>query len=52
MIHAMIVNAPFKRPEAPRPAIPLPTINIVDEVAAPQSTDPSSKTAKNVRNDH
>ena len=43
---AMIVRAPFIIPDAPIPATALPTINIFDEVATPQSNDPNSKSAR------
>jgi hypothetical protein len=43
-----MVNAPFRIPELPIPAIARPTINIIEEVAMPQINDPNSKIAKNV----
>lgn len=47
-----IVMAPLIIPAAPKPATARPTINMVEETAAPQSTDPSSKIAKKTKNDH
>jgi len=49
---AIIVKAPFWRPEEPSPATARPMMSIVDEVATPQSSDPSSKTAKKMRKVH
>lgn len=45
---AIIVKAPFRIPELPIPATARPTISIIDELAMPQSNEPSSKMAKNV----
>lgn len=42
----MIVSAPIVIPAAPKPATARPTINIDEEVAAPQSKEPSSKIPK------
>jgi hypothetical protein len=42
----MIVRVPFIKPEDPIPATARATINIVEEVATPQSREPSSKTKK------
>ena len=39
-------------PEEPTPAMALPTMNMADDWAAPQSTDPSSKIKKKTRKDH
>lgn len=49
---AMIVKAPFCRPAVPIPAIALPTISILEEVATPQSRDPTSKRQKKVTKVH
>jgi len=49
---AMIVKAPFEIPEDPIPAMALPTINMVDDWAAPHNKDPSWKTKKKARKDH
>jgi hypothetical protein len=43
-----IVSAPFPTPALPMPAIALPTINMLDEVATPHINDPNSKSARNV----
>lgn len=48
----MIVYPPFIRPEAPNPAIARPMISMLEEVAAPQTADPTSKTAKKLNNAH
>jgi hypothetical protein len=48
----MISRAPFKMPEVPMPAITRPTINIAEEVATPQSKEPSSKMKKKPRKVH
>ena len=48
----MMVNEPFWIPEAPIPATARPIINMLDEVAAPHNTDPTSKRAKKLRNVH
>jgi hypothetical protein len=42
------MSAPFMIPEAPSPATARPAINMRDEVDTPQSSDPSSKTARRV----
>lgn len=47
-----IVRAPVIKPEAARPAIVLPIINIADVIAAPQMADPISKMTKNVKKVH
>jgi hypothetical protein len=46
----MIVIAPFTRPEAPRPAIALPIINIGDVLAAAETNEPNSNTIKKTTN--
>jgi hypothetical protein len=43
---------PVNSPEEPKPAMPRPTINIVDDCAAPQRAEPSSKMKKNTRKVH
>lgn len=43
---------PLRSPELPKPAIALPIINIVEDVAAPHTADPNSKIPKKQRNDH
>lgn len=48
----MMVIAPFPIPDEPAPAMALPTINMGDETAAPQMTDPSSNIKKKTRKDH
>jgi hypothetical protein len=42
-IAAMMVSAPFVRPDEPSPAIALPTINMVEDRATPQIMEPNSK---------
>lgn len=42
----MILIAPLRRPDAPMPAMARPTMNMVDDWAAPQSTEPISKIRK------
>lgn len=49
---AIIVMAPFCSPELPMPATARPTMNIKDEVAMPQTSDPSKKTSKKDRKVH
>jgi hypothetical protein len=49
---AMIERAPFNKPADPRPATALPIMNMFDEVATPQISEPSSKRAKNQRKVH
>jgi len=46
----MISSAPFKIPAAPTPDTALPTINIVELVARPQSSEPSSKMPRKTKN--
>jgi hypothetical protein len=48
----MMVNAPFIKPEDPRPATARATISIFEDVAMPQRSDPNSKMKKNTRNVH
>lgn len=43
---AIIVKPPLTMPDPPIPATALPTMNIFDEVATPQRSEPSSKRAK------
>ncbi len=40
---ARMVSAPLVRPEAPSPAIALPTISMVEKRATPQIIEPNSK---------
>ncbi len=40
----MMVTPPFRIPEVPMPATALPTMSILDDVATPQSKEPSMKT--------
>lgn len=47
-----MVRAPFIRPEPPIPATARPTINIFEDVATPQSKEPSSKIKRQTRKDH
>jgi len=47
---AMIVKPPFIRPEPPIPAIARPIMSIIELVATPQSSEPSSNIDKNIRN--
>jgi hypothetical protein len=44
-----MVNPPLMRPDEPSPAIARATINILEDFATAQSSDPSSNTKKNVR---
>jgi hypothetical protein len=46
----MSVNAPFSKPEVPSPATVRPIMKKVDEVATPQSKEPTSKMATKTRN--
>jgi hypothetical protein len=46
----IISSAPFKIPAAPTPDTALPTINIVELVARPQSSEPSSKIPRKTKN--
>jgi len=46
---ARMVRAPLMSPEPPMPATARPTINILEELATPQSKEPSSKMARKVR---
>lgn len=39
---ARIVMLPLTNPEAPKPAIARPTMNMTDDFATPQSNEPSS----------
>lgn len=48
----IMVMAPFIIPEAPKPATARPTINISDEIAAPQRMEPISKIPKKNKKDH
>ena len=47
-----MVIPPFINPEPPRPATARPTINIGDEVAAPQISEPISNRSRKARKDH
>jgi hypothetical protein len=49
---AMIVRAPFITTDDPGPAMARPTMSMLDDCAAPQSAELSSKTAKKARKDH
>jgi len=51
-IAARMVIAPFPMPEDPAPATARPTINIADDCAAPQSSEPKRKTRKKTRKVH
>lgn len=42
----MIVIAPFIMPAPPHPATALPTMNMAEDVDAPQMTEPNPKTIK------
>ena len=46
---AIMVRAPFIKPDMPAPATTLPMINMFDEVATPHSSDPISNTPKKAR---
>lgn len=46
---AIMVRAPFERPDPPIPAIALPTINIFEDLATPHRRDPSSNSPKKKR---
>lgn len=48
----IMVIAPLMIPEAPNPAIARPTMSMLDEMAAPQRTEPISKIAKKVKKVH
>lgn len=48
----MMISAPLMIPAAPTPAIARPTINMVEDTAAPQRADPSSKMRKKARNEN
>ncbi len=45
-----MTREPFMIPELPIPATALPTINILEDVAIPHNSDPSSNVTKNPRN--
>jgi hypothetical protein len=45
----MIVREPLAMPEDPTPAMALPTINMLEDCAAPQRREPTSKMKKKVR---
>jgi hypothetical protein len=45
----MIVKAPFIKPLPPNPATALPMMSILEETAAPQRAEPSSKTRRKAR---
>ena len=47
-----IVYPPLRSPEAPIPATARPIISILEDTAAPHMADPSSNTAKKLRNVH
>ena len=47
---AMMVRAPFIKPDMPKPATALPMINMVEEVDTPHIREPSSNKAKNDKN--
>lgn len=49
---AMIVNEPFINPDDPTPAIARPPMKIGEEVATPQTRDPTSKIKRKARNVH
>lgn len=49
---AMMVKAPFSKPEAPMPATARAIINIFEDVATAQRREPSSKMEKKTRNVH
>jgi hypothetical protein len=48
----VMVRAPLIRPDDPRPAIALATINILEEFARAHKRDPSSKMPRNIKKDH
>jgi hypothetical protein len=48
----MIVKDPFCRPDTPKPATARPTMKNAEEVATPQSSEPTSKTKKKAMNVH
>lgn len=50
--HEIMVKAPVPMPEAPAPAIALPTMNMREDVAAPAMTEPSSNMRKKIRYVH
>ena len=49
---AMMVIAPFIKPDDPRPATARPTMSMFDDVATPQSREPSSKMNRKIKNTH
>lgn len=46
---ARIVMLPFTSPDAPKPAIARPQMNMIDEVAAPEINEPISKVKTKTR---
>jgi len=52
MATAMILRAPEKSPEDPRPAMARPTIKDLEFGAEPQIKDPNSKKNRKTRNAH
>jgi hypothetical protein len=46
----MIVNPPFMSPEPPTPAMARPIISIMELVATPHSSEPSSNIERKIRN--
>ena len=47
-----MVYAPLSSPDPPRPEMARPTINMFEDWAAPQRTDPSSKMPRKARYTH
>jgi hypothetical protein len=45
-------SPPFIMPDEPIPATARPTMSILDDVARPQTSEPTSKMAKNERKVH
>ncbi len=48
----MMLKAPLIKPDDPAPAIARPIISMLDDCAAPHSTEPISNRAKKVSQDH
>jgi hypothetical protein len=51
-MQAIMASAPVKIPAPPSPAMALPTMNMSDDVAAPQMADPTSNSTQKTAKDH
>ena len=49
---AIMVRPPFWIPDVPTPATARPMMSMVDELATPHSSEPTSKRSRNERNIH